>query len=376
MPVPVRLRSTKKENLSPVYGMFFAVLAFVGFAFRISSLSLCRIDDEHNNPTNMTTTITENQSTTPDCTSETFSEIELRSIQHQGRNIDFSISPEIHGAGPPVLFFYPGGGNRRMLYSFRRLFSDIQFLCVNRPGKGGTSPAETSSAEAHITTAVQDATAVLDELGIDKVSLMCQCAGTPFCMTFAARYPERTTGNFIGISSWVQPADCGYSFTKLSFFLGTKVRPIAAPMVGMVFASIGSSLTSFPSSLTLKALRSKLSIDERKAFDEKFHDKDEFSKMMKWMQQDKGGVGGDASVLLSPHLIDYQAVADSQNNITLWHGTSDGMVPYASAEWLANEALRNATLNKVPDGTHDGCNFLLHSSIVDSVKVLGRSGSR
>lgn len=264
-----------------------------------------------------------------------------------------------------------------MLYSFRHLFSDIRFICVNRPGKGGTSPAETSGAETHLTTAVQDAAAVLDELGIDKVSLLCQCAGAPFGMTFAARYPKRTTGNFMGIASWVQPADCGYSFTKTSFFLGTKLRPMVAPIVGMVFASIGSSLASFPASMSLKALRSKLSTEECKAFDETFNDTDEFTKMMKWMQEEKGGVASDMSVLLSPHLIDYQAVSASQDTITFWHGTSDALIPYASAEWLANEALLDATLNAVPDGTHEGCNFLFHSSIVDSVKALGHpSGSK
>jgi len=77
------------------------------------------------------------------------------------------------------------------------------------------------------------------------------------------------------------------------------------------------------------------------------------------------------SVLLSADLVDYQAVSHSQENIILWHGTSDTLVSYASVEWLANEALPNATLNAIPDGTHEGCNFLFHSSIVDSLKGLG-----
>lgn len=263
-----------------------------------------------------------------------------------------------------------------MLYSFRALFNDLDFICVNRPGKGGTSPAKDGGPASHLATAVQDAVAVLDELKIDKVSLMCMCAGTPFCLAFAAKYPERTTGQLIGISSWVQPADCKFKNTKTSFYLGTTMRPLVAPVVGLVFASIGSSLTSFPASMTLGALRSKLSPDEQEAFDEKFSNKDEFVRMMKWMQEDRGGVGNDISVLLSANLIDYQAVVDSQKSIILWHGTNDTLVPLASAEWLASdEALSSATLNTIPDGTHEGGNFLFHSSIVDSLKTLGRSTS-
>ena len=299
-----------------------------------------------------------------------FSEIELRTIHHDGRDIAYSVSPD--NGSTPVLFFYPAGGNRRMLLSFRALFADLQFICVNRPGKGGTSPAKENDAKSHLTTAIQDAAVVLDQLRVDKVSLVCMCAGTPFCFTFAARYPERTTGRLVGISCWVQPADCSYANTKTAFFLGTKMPTAVSPMVGVVFASIGSSLTSFPTGMVLGALRGKLSTDEREAFDEKYKDRDDFADMMNWMQRERGGVSSDMLVLLGSELLDYQAVVDSQKSIMLWHGTSDTLVRYAGAEWLATQGLSSATLNAVPDGTHQGCNFLLHSSIVDSLKALGQ----
>lgn len=309
--------------------------------------------------------------TTHDSSRDPFSEIELHTIQHEGRDIAYSTSPD-NRASHTVLYFYPGGGNRRMIFSFRNLFSSLRFICVNRPGKGGTSPAEKSGAANHLTTTVQDAIVVLDTLGIEKVSLLCMCAGTPFCMTFAARYPERTTGKFTGISSWIQPADCGYENTKTTLYLGTQMRPIVAPVVGMVFTSIGASLTSFPSGMTIKALSSKLSEEERESFDEKYKNREEFSRMMKWMQGDRGGYGSDMSVLFSANLVDYQAFNDSQKSIVLWHGTRDNLVPYTSAEWLVEEVLTGATLNPVVDGTHEGGNFLLHSSLVEYLKGLGR----
>lgn len=314
--------------------------------------------------TKVTTTTSNNNDTT-------FSEVALLTIDRDGRQIAYSTSP--NRLLPPVLFFYPGGGNRRMLYSFRNLFSDLYFICVNRPCTGGTSPAKEGGAAAHLTTAIHDAVVVLDELGVEKVSLMCMCAGTPFCLDFAAKYSERTTGQLVAISSWVPPADCGYENTKTTFYLGTRMRPLVAPIAGLVFASIGSSLSSFPTSMTLGAVRSGLSTSEQEAFDEKNEDTSEFAAVMKWMQQENGNTRRDMSVLLSANLVDYQAVVDSQESIILFHGTSDKLVPFASAEWMASdEALTGATLNAIPDGTHEGCNFLLHEQIVDSLKTLGR----
>lgn len=318
-------------------------------------------------------TASDNNTTTSDSNDDLFSEVALHKIHHEGRDITYSTSPNATRSLPPVLFFYPGGGNRRMISSFRNLFSDLHFISVNRPSKGGTSPATRRGAEAHLMTAVQDCVAVLDELGIEKVSLMCMCAGTPFCFKFASTYPDRTTGQLTGISSWVQPADCGYENTKLSLYLGKTLRPVVAPVAGLVFASIGIGLNSFPTSMTTGALRSGLSEDEREAFDEKQTDTNDFAAEMKWVQQESGGAGRDMSVLLSGNLIDYRAVADSQKSIVLWHGTNDKTAPFESAQWLASdEALPEAVLNVIPDGTHNGCNFLLHLSIVDSVKTLGR----
>jgi hypothetical protein len=54
-----------------------------------------------------------------------------------------------------------------------------------------------------------------------------------------------------------------------------------------------------------------------------------------------------------------------------FHGTGDTMVPHVGIEWLA-EQLPNAALHTMENGTHEGCMFLLHPKIVESIKVLGR----
>jgi len=297
--------------------------------------------------------------------------LELHTIHHNGRDIAYSTSPKSSEPLPPVLFFYPVGAGRRMLLSFRLLFSELFFICVNRPGKGGTSPSDKDIT--HLDTVIQDVIAVLNHLNMDKVSLVCMCAGTPFGMAFAARHFERTTGQFIGISTWIQPADCGYENTKLLYYIGTQQPHLTGPLTGTLMSSMGYCFSSFPTRWFAGMLRKTLSKEECKVFDEYYTDTNEFCDMLQWMQQDaRGGLSEDLKVLLSENMVDYAAVTKSQQSITLWHGTNDNTVPYMGAEWLVEEALPDATLKAIPDGTHEGCMFLLHSSIVDSLKTLRR----
>jgi pimeloyl-ACP methyl ester carboxylesterase len=302
-----------------------------------------------------------------------FPEIVLRTIHRDdGRSIAYSCTTAHASNSVPILYFYPGGGNRRMLLSIVKTLPDLRLICVNRPGKGGTSPATSSSkVNSHLDASVQDAVAVLDSLGVDKVSLLCMCAGTPFGMAFAIQHPERTTRQFMGISAWIQPADCGYENTKVMYYLGTHAPGLVSPLVGSVFRSVGLSLSSFPTTWVLSALRGKVSESEHVAFDITYKNSQEFGDRMRWMQQEQGGQSPDMKVLLSAGLIDSEKLGASMQSITLWHGTKDSMVPYASAEWM-EEHVSGVTLNTIPDGSHEGCMFLLHSSIVKSLKSFGQ----
>lgn len=305
-------------------------------------------------------------SSTPPATAAGYdAELELHTIHHDGRDISISCSKKYENL-PPVLYFYPVGAGRRMLLAFKSLFSTLRLICINRPGKGGTSP----SKKGHLETVVHDVVVVLDSLQINQVSIMTMCAGTPFAMAFATQHPERTTGKFIGISTWIQPADCGYDNTKLLYYIGTKDASHTGPLAGTVMSGMASCFTSFPTSWFAGMLRKKLNKNECRAFDELYSDVKDFSSMMEWMRQDsRGGLNADVQVLLTANVVDYEALSKSQDSICLWHGTNDTMVPYVGAEWL-NQQLPNSELKPIPDGTHEGCMFLLHDDIVESLKSL------
>ena len=199
----------------------------------------------------------------PDAAPFAASELELHTVHHDGRDIAFSTSPE-NKSPNMTLFCYPVGAGRRMLLSFQSLFSEIRFLCINRPGKGGTSPSV--KGKTHLETVLDDMIVVLDKLQIPRVSILTMCAGTPFAMAFATHFPERTTGRFIGISSWVQPADCGYENTKLLYHIGTKQPTLTGPLTGTCMSGMGSIFSSFPTTWFADLLQKKLSKEEAQAF--------------------------------------------------------------------------------------------------------------
>jgi hypothetical protein len=137
---------------------------------------------------------------------------------------------------------------------------------------------------------------------------------------------------------------------------------------------MGGIFSSFPTSWFTSLLQKKLSTEEAKAFQEQYSNTEEFCRVLKWMRQDsRGGVRQDITVLLNANVVDYNAFSKSCNSITLWHGTNDSTVPHVGVKWLV-EQLPNAALSTIQNGTHEGCMFLLHPKIVESIKtLLGRN---
>ena len=108
------------------------------------------------------------------------------------------------------VFFYPMGPNRRLLEAvissnYAPKFEcdkDVLFLCINRPGKGGTSSSAATEQplnevtapdeRRHINATCNDVITILDYYGISKTNLLYMCAGSTFAYSFASQYPERT----------------------------------------------------------------------------------------------------------------------------------------------------------------------------------------
>jgi pimeloyl-ACP methyl ester carboxylesterase len=308
-----------------------------------------------------------------------YSEImDLQTLQlvETGRNVAFATAGD--PTGTPVLFFYPAGSNRRQLVSLHpfAVKAALKLICVNRPGKGGTSDAAFQphkNQEAPPTvisrTVCSDAAAVLDKLGVaGAVSLLFECAGAPFGLAFASQYPHRIQA-IVGIGSWVLPSDCP-EHTKWLFRFGALhcSNWLASGLAGNIISSFGRSFAWMPQSSLISQIKSCLTDEERDVF-KTVVDEIEFVDRTYWMFKEKGGTTQDISVLLSKGCdigLSYDLIP---TRIQLIHADNDRVTPIAAVQWLA-ERLPSATLTIVPKASHEGTLFLLHASVVDSLTTL------
>ncbi|MCH7724912.1 MAG: alpha/beta hydrolase, partial [Planctomycetes bacterium] len=94
------------------------------------------------------------------------------------------------GAGEPILYFHGTGITGDIMIPIESPLVDDGFRLVvpNRPGYGQTPLASHTTA----TDCANVAAALLDVLGIDRVSVMGSSGGGAFALSFAATHPSRT----------------------------------------------------------------------------------------------------------------------------------------------------------------------------------------
>jgi pimeloyl-ACP methyl ester carboxylesterase len=95
------------------------------------------------------------------------------------------------GQGPPIVYFHGTSGGCEVVFPMEQELLDAGFRLIvpNRPGNFGTTLAQRTSGADSARLAV----AVLDSLGVAKVGVIGTSGGGPAALSFAARFPERTT---------------------------------------------------------------------------------------------------------------------------------------------------------------------------------------
>jgi pimeloyl-ACP methyl ester carboxylesterase len=96
---------------------------------------------------------------------------------------------EEHGDGPPLVFAHGVGGNHASWYQQVPFFARSYRMITCDQRGFGFSDDRNDLGRANF---VDDLRALLDFLGIGKVSLVAQSMGGSTCMGFTVRYPERT----------------------------------------------------------------------------------------------------------------------------------------------------------------------------------------
>lgn len=324
------------------------------------------------------------------------------------------------------VFFYPAGPNRRLLELVLARYApsfdcdeDVIFLCINRPGKGGTSSSRDdieSPEKEYVSTACEDVVSVLDYYQVPKTSLFYMCAGGSFAYSFATQYPARTTGYIIGVSSWIlrssSPQESegnGEKSDKDAPQIHSLTHRLA---MGGVFgpkwlvSSIASGsmnnmnglLGLLPASFIVNHFKKTLSQYEQVEFVQQYTERDGvgFIEDLKWMNNDGDGNESkfvnsktdeskadcnndgnrkDISVCLTTQedlgLI-YNQTIPEQNQILLWHGTNDHMISVEGSSYLSS-MLPKSKLYKVADGTHQGTMFFFPGGVMVALNMISNA---
>ncbi|CAE7425444.1 ycgS [Symbiodinium sp. CCMP2592] len=285
----------------------------------------------------------------------------------EGRQIEYALVGE-EGA-EPVLLFYPLGACRFLAAVFatpaRR--AGARLICLNRPGMGKASPAQTGNVSDHIAAHCQDAVKCLDHLGYERARVLFLCAGAPFALAFQARYPARTFGRLVGCSAWVSPLDCPRA--KLMYRLSaslpsTMLATLADAVAGWTravpsstaFSSLPtSSMPNSTSSMTQSFQGPQAVLLEKNAPEDSQADLalliDCCATLANKFGQETGGEGADAATLVessSAWGVDYSSLDCS---LVLLHGDEDTTVPVECIEWL-QEKIPQTIVHRIPGAQH------------------------
>ena len=102
---------------------------------------------------------------------------------------DAAIYYEAVGSGPALVFAHGLGGNHMSWWQQISHFAD-HFTCVSFAHRGFT-PSRVESGAAGVEAYADDLKALVDHLGFETVSLVCQSMGGWTGIEFALRWPER-----------------------------------------------------------------------------------------------------------------------------------------------------------------------------------------
>lgn len=113
------------------------------------------------------------------------------------RSGEVSIAYQVCGAGPDLVFV-PGFVSHLDVSwedpSLAHLLQGLSSFCrLIRFDKRGTGLSDPTPADVSLETRMADIRAVMDAAGSERAALFGVSEGTPLCMLFAVRHPERTT---------------------------------------------------------------------------------------------------------------------------------------------------------------------------------------
>lgn len=247
-----------------------------------------------------------------------------------------------HPEGKPVLGFHGLPGSRRQRHPDDSIATalGVRMLHLDRPGFGRSDPHRSRT----LTSWVEDARAVCDALGLDRVCVIGASAGGPYALACAALLDERVARTAV-VSGIGPPGAMALRAPVLraGFALAPRARWSVRP-----FAFAAGLLARHAPGRYLDALASQLNSADRRLLA-----RAEFRAMFaedlrEAFAQGTAAFAQDLALIAAPWPFDLVRIASP---LALWHGDEDWIVPHAAAEAVAR-AVPAAQLHLVGGGGH------------------------
>jgi len=250
--------------------------------------------------------------------------------------------------GRPVLYFHGTPGSRLDLAFGDGIARDlgVRVISFDRPGYGRSDPAPFG-----LTAVAEDARAVADALGLDRMSALGWSGGGPFALATAAVLGDRVTT--VGVASGPGPFQQvpgalaqleDSDLEALALLPGRADRAAARFSVGSeMMVAFKDDEQTFMAGMEALFGGTDAGVLQDPALRHHL-----FTMLSEGLRQGAVGGGWDNVAWLGPWDVDLAAV---HCPVHLWYGEQDSTVPLAHGRWLA-EHLSHARLVVWPGEGH------------------------
>ncbi len=255
------------------------------------------------------------------------------SIVRSGRSISFlknKVKDGVFSPDAPTFLFwhgFPGTCIQGLLLERHCQDFAANFIAIDRPGYGGTSPAKSN----HPNEALDDAVAVLDSLGIATAHLLAVSGGAPYAREFALRFAERTASLTLV---------CGLG--DLSRETLSRMRPQqrhglklskAIPSWALRFL-VNRAIKRLPLEFLVRQLERRLGEADKKIFLDLEIRRMFIDSMAQARVQGSYGIVYDAKNYWN---LGQQHLEKIKCPVHVWHGDQDSVVPMEMSKWLVEK---------------------------------------
>jgi pimeloyl-ACP methyl ester carboxylesterase len=253
-----------------------------------------------------------------------------------------------HGdpAGTPILYFHgtPGSGAEAVTLARAADEHGVRIVAVNRPGFAGSTfqPGRT------LLDWPDDAAAVADEIGVDRVPVLGYSGGGPYALVCGAMRPDRFPR--VAVASGAGPYEGRTSLKRMSpSDRRMTVLALHLPPVGRAVLRTVGLVTAIAPGIGVRSWMTELPPADRHVLEnEAIPPRDAMYFLVDAMRHGAHGALVDYRLLSVPWGFDPASITVP---VRWWHGLDDTTVPVAEIE-AVTRAIPDMDLSLIPGAGH------------------------